>query len=148
MGLIAQTNLRKEVLPLAIIHQGFRQLAVFGFLLGFLTLSGFGVSAAWWWLIPLVVCQALLSPLVACLRHFWCFSDDFRLLIQLGTLFLLFMSGVFWDFNAITDDTLREALIALKPSRRLLMPTGRSCCWVQRRISQGYCACCWRRRCC
>ena len=122
MGLIAQTNLRKEILPLAIIHQGFyRQLVVFGFLLGFLMLSGVGVSAVWWWLIPLVVCQALL--ITACglfAALLVCFQQDFRLLIQLGTLFLLFMSGVFWDLNAIADDTLREGLIALNPLATLI----------------------------
>ena len=122
VGLIAQTNLRKEILPLAIIHQGFyRQLAVFGFLLGFLMLSGFGVSAVWWWLIPLVVCQALL--ITACglfAALLVCFQQDFRLLIRLGTIFLLFMSGVFWDLNAITDDTLREGLIALNPLATLI----------------------------
>ena len=122
VGLIAQTNLRKEILPLAIVHQGFyRQLVVLGFLLGFLMLSGVGVSAVWWWLIPLVVCQALL--ITACglfAALLVCFQQDFRLLIQLGTLFLLFMSGVFWDLNAIADDTLREGLIALNPLATLI----------------------------
>ena len=30
------------------------------------------------------------------------------------------MSGVFWDLNAITDDTLREGLIALNPLATLI----------------------------
>ena len=122
VGLITQTNLRKEILPMAVIHQGFyRQLVVFGFLLGFLLLSGFGVSAAWWWLIPIIVCQALL--ITACglfAALLVCLQQDFRLLIQLGTIFLLFMSGVFWDLNAITDDALRDGLIALNPLATLI----------------------------
>ena len=107
---------------MAVIHQGFyRQLVVFGFLLGFLLLSGFGASAAWWWLIPIIVCQALL--ITACglfAALLVCLQQDFRLLVQLGTVFLLFMSGVFWDLNAIADDTLREGLIALNPLATLI----------------------------
>ena len=89
VGLIAQTNLRKEILPLAIIHQGFyRQLAGIWLLAGFLDAEWVGVSAVWWWLIPLVVCQALL--ITACglfAALLVCFQQDFRLLIQLGTSF-------------------------------------------------------------
>ena len=101
-------------MPLAIIHQGFyRQLAVFGFLLGFSMLS-VGVSAVWWWLIRWL-----------CVRHY-----HHRLRPVCGTLVcfnrlsftdsawhhLFTVLGVFWDLNAITDDTLREGLIALNPA--------------------------------
>jgi lipopolysaccharide transport system permease protein len=42
------------------------------------------------------------------------------LLIQLGTVFLLFMSGVFWDLNAITDQSLRDWLMVLNPLATLI----------------------------
>ena len=60
-GLMAQTHLRKELFPLAVIHQGFyRQLVVFIFLIGFLVMGGYPPSAAWLWLIPLTLLQAML----------------------------------------------------------------------------------------
>ena len=49
-----------------------------------------------------------------------CLQRDFRLLIQLGTVFLLFMSGVFWDLNAITDESLRDWLMLLNPLATLI----------------------------
>jgi len=49
-----------------------------------------------------------------------CIQRDFRLLIQLGTVFLLFMSGVFWDLNAITDESLRDWLMVLNPLATLI----------------------------
>ena len=121
-GLMAQLNLRKEILPLAVIHQGlYRQLAVFSFLLLFLVFSGYAVTASWWWLAPLVLIQTLLTA--AC--GLWgallvCFRRDCLLLIQLGMLFLLFMSGVFWDLNAIADEGVRQWLMVLNPLATLI----------------------------
>ena len=121
-GLMAQLNLRKEIPPLAIIQQGFyRQLVVFGFLLCFLLFNGYAVTTLWWWLLPLLLIQALLiigCGLLAALLV--CVQRDFRLLIQLVTVFLLFMSGVFWDLNAITDDELRHWLMVLNPLATLI----------------------------
>jgi lipopolysaccharide transport system permease protein len=121
-GLMAQLNLRKEIPPLAVIHQGFyRQLVVFGFLFSFLLLNDFAVTALWWWLIPLVLVQALLTIACGLLAALLvCIQRDFRLLIQLGTVFLLFMSGVFWDLNAITDESLRDWLMVLNPLATLI----------------------------
>ena len=121
-GLMAQTNLRKELFPLAVILQGFyRQLAVFAFLVCFLLLGGYLPSATWLWLIPLALLQAmliagcgLLGALLVSLRR------DFRLVIQLGTVFLLFMSGIFWDLNTISDARLREGLLVLNPLANLI----------------------------
>ena len=121
-GLLAQTNLRKELFPLAVIHQGFyRQLAVFAFLVCFLLIGGYLPSAVWLWLIPLTLLQAmliagcgLLGALLVSLRR------DFRLVIQLGTVFLLFMSGIFWDLNTIADARLRDGLLMVNPLANLI----------------------------
>jgi len=121
-GLMAQLTLRKEILPLAVIHQGlYRQLVVFSFLLIFLVLSDSAVTAAWWWLAPVLLIQALLTA--AC--GLWaallvCLQRDCLLLIQLGMLFLLFMSGVFWDLNAIPDERSRQWLLELNPLATLI----------------------------
>jgi lipopolysaccharide transport system permease protein len=69
------------------------------------------------------------------------FKRDFRLLIQLGVVFLLFMSGIFWDLNVIADTRLREGLLVLNPLanlidcyRQVLMlgeaPNGMRLAWV------------------
>ena len=120
-GLMAQLNLRKEILPLAVIQQGFyRQLVVFGFLFGMLAYSGY-LSALWWWLLPLAVIQALLITACGlCAALLVCWQRDCALLIQLGMVFLLFMSGVFWDLNAIPDPEVRAWLLILNPMAALI----------------------------
>ena len=118
---MAQLNLRKELLPLAVIQQGFyRQLVVFGFLFGMLAYNGY-FTALWWWLLPLAVIQALL--IIACglfAALLVCWQRDCALLIQLGMIFLLFMSGVFWDLNAISDPEMRDWLLVLNPMAALI----------------------------
>jgi len=116
-GLIAQIDLPKHVFPMAILHEGlYRQLAVFLFLAGFIALVGFTPTALWWWLAPLALIQyvliiacSLLAALLVCVRR------DFQLLVQLGTVFLLFMSGVFWDVRSISDPNLAYWLQTLNP---------------------------------
>jgi len=121
-GLIAQIYLRKELLPMAVIHQGFyRQGVVFAFLFLFLAVNGYTVTLTWLWVIPLALIQALLISgcgLLAALLV--CLQRDFRLLVQLGTVFLLFMSGVFWDLNAISNEEARRWLLILNPLAALI----------------------------
>ena len=116
-GLIAQIDLPKHLFPMVILHEGlYRQLAVFTFLMCFIALVGFTPTSLWWWLVPLALIQyvliigcSLLAALLVCVRR------DFQLLIQLGTVFLLFMSGVFWDVRSISDPDLAYWLQALNP---------------------------------
>ena len=121
-GLMAQLNLRKEILPLAVIHQGlYRQLVVFGFLLIFLAAVGYAVTVTWWWLVPVVLIQIMLTVACGLLAALLvCFQRDFLLLVQLGIVFLLFMSGIFWDVNAIPDEGLRHWLLILNPLATLI----------------------------
>ena len=121
-GLMAQTNLRKELFPLAVIHQGFyRQFVVFIFLIGFLVMGGYAPSAVWLWLIPLALLQAMLIAACGLLGALLVsFKRDFLLLIQLGMVFLLFMSGIFWDLNVIADTRLRDGLLVLNPLANLI----------------------------
>lgn len=121
-GLMAQTHLRKELFPLAVIHQGFyRQFVVFIFLIGFLVMGGYAPSAVWLWLIPVALLQAMLITACGLLGALLVsFKRDFRLLIQLGMVFLLFMSGIFWDLNVIADTRLRDGLLVLNPLANLI----------------------------
>ena len=116
-GLIGQVNLPKHLFPLSIVQEGlYRQLAVFIFLFLFLMGSGYTPQSVWVWLLPiaalqylLIVACGLLAAVLVCIRR------DFQMLIQLGTVFLLFMSGVFWDVRALADAELSGWLMVLNP---------------------------------
>ena len=121
-GLISQVSISKEVFPLAAVQQGlYRQLAVFSFLLVLLFLSGTGQFHYWFWLLPLMFVQMILISGVGLLAALVvCWHKDFQHLIQLGMLFLLFVSGVFWDVNAVADTDVRRWLLLLNPLAALI----------------------------
>ena len=116
-GVIGQVNLPKHLFPLAVLHEGlYRQVAVFLFLLALISFSGFMPHLAWWYLLPIAVVQYLLiigCGLFAALLV--CAKRDFQLLISLGMVFLLFMSGIFWDIRSIQDPILADWLMRLNP---------------------------------
>ena len=75
----------------------------------------------WLWLVPLAITQYLLivgCGMVAALLV--CVRQDFQLLVQLGTVFLLFMSGIFWDIDSIGNAALRENLLLVNPLAALI----------------------------
>lgn len=128
--IMAQTNLPKHLFPVAVIHEGlYRQAAVFVFLLSFLWLAGFPPDFAWLWLIPVIFTQyvlivgcSLLAAVLVCLQR------DFQMLIQLGTVFLLFMSGIFWDIHSISNpevifwlESLNPLVVLLDAYRQILL---------------------------
>ena len=121
-GLIAQVNLPKHLFALSVIQEGvYRQSAVFVFLLVFLLLAGYTPQLSWFWLLPLILLQYLLITgcgLLAALLVCW--RRDFQMLIQLGMVFLLFMSGVFWDVQSIQNTELLKWLSICNPMLVLL----------------------------
>lgn len=121
-GLISQVLIRKEVFPLAAVLQGvYRQLVVFLILFLLLFVSGKGHFHYWFLLLPLILIQLVLITgcgLLAALMVCW--QKDFQHLIQLGMLFLLFVSGVFWDVNDIADAEVRDWVLLLNPLAALI----------------------------
>jgi lipopolysaccharide transport system permease protein len=121
-GLIAQINLPKHLFPLSVVQEGvYRQAAVFTFLIIFLFFAGYPPHLNWLWLVPLLALQylmiigcAMLGALLVCWRR------DFQMLIQLGMVFLLFMSGVFWDVQTIQNTELVQWLSISNPLLVLL----------------------------
>lgn len=121
-GLIGNMDIPKWLFPFAVCHEGlYKQIAVFAMLFILLLLSGYAPSVSWWWLLPLAAIQyvlilgaGMLAALLVCVRR------DFQVLVQLGMVFLLFMSGVFWDIDAIQNPTLREQLLIVNPLTALL----------------------------
>ena len=121
-GLISQVLIRKEVFPLAAVLQGvYRQLVVFSILFLLLFVSDKGHFHYWFLLLPLILIQVVLITgcgLLAALMVCW--QKDFQHLIQLGMLFLLFVSGVFWDVNDIADAEVRDWVLLLNPLAALI----------------------------
>ena len=127
---LGQTNLPKHLFPVAVMHEGvYRQAAVFAFLLVLVLALGYAPTSAWVWLIPVVVAQYLL--ILACglgAAVLVCLQRDFQMLIQLGMVFLLFMSGVFWDISTLTNpsavfwlETLNPLAVLLDSYRQILL---------------------------
>ena len=116
-GLIGKMDAPKWLFPLAVCHEGlYKQVAVFALLIVLLLIKGYAPSAPWLWLVPLAVTQYLLivgcgmlAALLVCVRR------DFQLLVQLGMVFLLFMSGIFWDVDSIANTALRDHLLLVNP---------------------------------
>ena len=89
-------------------------------------------NAYWLWVLPLIAVEALLIVLCGFIASVLvCIKRDFALLINLGMLFLLFMSGVFWDLNAIGDPSTQEALLFWNPVAFLLHSFRQALLWQQ-----------------
>ena len=121
-GLIGQTRLPKVIFPLAKVQEAlYRQLAVFALLVVAVLSQGIAPGIAWLWLIPLIAVQYLLIVAAAIAAALLvCLARDFVRVIQLATVFLLFMSGVFWDVRAIADTAVQQSILLVNPLAFLL----------------------------
>lgn len=121
-GLLARMDMPKTLFPLAVILEcSYRQGAVFVLLFIFVLLDGRLPTLNWLWVIPIALAQALL--IIACgliAAVLVCVSRDFLPLINLGMIFMMFMSGVFWDLNSIGNPELAELVRIWNPIAFLL----------------------------
>ncbi|MEO0368962.1 MAG: ABC transporter permease [Pseudomonadota bacterium] len=94
----------------------YKQAAVF-FLLFFVVLaSGGAVSEKWLWLAVLIFVNYLM--IVACslaASFIVCLFFDFTMLVQIGMLFLLFISGIFWDPRSVPDPQMTQLILIANP---------------------------------
>jgi lipopolysaccharide transport system permease protein len=116
-GLIGNIDIPKTLFPMAVVHEGlYRQFAVFAMLFIFLVANGYPVTANWWYLVPLMVVSYMIilagSFIGACLV---CLMRDFAQLIGLGMMFLMFVSGVFWDVRGLADKHKMDLVLSLNP---------------------------------
>ncbi|MCH1492582.1 MAG: ABC transporter permease [Luminiphilus sp.] len=132
-GLIGRMDMPKTLFPMAVILEcSYRQTAVFALLVALLILDGHSPTAYWFWVVPLILVEALLIIVCGLLAAVLvCIKRDFALLINLGMLFLLFMSGVFWDLNSITDESTRSTLLFWNPVAFLLDSFRQVLLWQQ-----------------
>ena len=116
-GLVGRVNIPKTLFPMAVIQEGlYRQVAVFAMLFGFLIINGYKVTALWWCLVPVILVNYVLiiacSLIGACLV---CMARDFVQIIALGMMFLMFMSGIFWDVHEFSQPDKINWLLVLNP---------------------------------
>jgi lipopolysaccharide transport system permease protein len=116
-GLIGKLDLPKSLFPMALIHEGlYKQATVFLLLFLVIIVSGHGAGPHWLWLVPVIIVNYLM--IVACgfaAAFLVCLFFDFTMLIQLGMMFLLFVSGIFWDPRSLPDPHMTDLVLALNP---------------------------------
>lgn len=105
-GLVGKINVPMTLFPMAVVQEGlYRQVSVFIMLAALLLSDGYVITPTWWYLAPLLLVYYILivacSFVGACLV---CIARDFSQLITLGVMFLLFMSGIFWDVRNLEPD--------------------------------------------
>jgi lipopolysaccharide transport system permease protein len=121
-SLIHQVDMPKSLFPYVSVHEAlYKQWVVFLVLFAVVAFYGFYPELNWLWLIPVVIVQYGLI-LVCSLLGALCvsFIIDFRVVISMSMMFLMFTSGVFWDINAIQNENLRDLLLACNPIAFLL----------------------------
>ena len=121
-GFIGKMSLPKWLFPMVICLESlYRQLAVVAVMLVMLFVMNYEADIAWLWLLPLMLTQcilicaySLLAAILVCIR------DDLQLIIQLSMALLLFVSGIFWDVNAIVNEDLRDYVLLFNPLASLI----------------------------
>lgn len=119
-NLMLQVGLPPIIFPLVNLLQAFlKQIPVFMILFGFIWLQGFASGAQWWALIPVIITQVLLTIAFACtVAAVIPFIRDLSYLVPTGLTFLMFLSGIFYDYRTISEEW--QELFLLNPVAFLL----------------------------
>ncbi len=116
-GLIGQVDMPKALFPYTSIQESlYKQWVLFLVMFGVVIAYGHLPEWNWLWLIPLIILQygfIVVCSLVGAMLV--SFISDFRMLINMGMMLLLFASGIFWDVNAIQDSRLSELVLVYNP---------------------------------
>jgi lipopolysaccharide transport system permease protein len=119
-NLMMQVGLPTIVFPaVSLVQATLKQIPIFILLFGFLLLQGYMPGAHWWALLLVILVQALLiivfSFTVAAVIPF---IRDLAYLVPTGLMFLMFLSGVFYDYRMISAEW--QELFLLNPVAFLL----------------------------
>ena len=119
-SLMLQVGLPPIVFPLvSLLKATIKQLPVFVLLLVFVWLQGYSPGTHWWALLPVISVQALLTIAFACVvAAVIPFVRDLSYLVPTGLTFLMFMSGIFYDYRMISAEW--QNLFLLNPVAFLL----------------------------
>jgi lipopolysaccharide transport system permease protein len=131
-GIISQIDIPKTIFPYASIQISlYKEIPVFLLMFGMCAYYNYMPSMEWLWLIPLffvmylmIVAFSLLTALLVC------YADDVRMVIGMGMLFLMFVSGIFFDISTIREP-VQTYLLTFNPMaffcdsfRKVLMHKG------------------------
>lgn len=121
-GIINQIDMPKALFPYISVHEAlYKEWVVFLILFAVVIFYGGSPSLHWLWLLPLFLIQYGLILVCSMLGALCvCFVGDFRMLINMGMMFLMFTSGVFWDINKISSVRLRDMVMTWNPIAFLL----------------------------
>ena len=102
-NLMLQVGLPSIVFPLVSILQiTLKQLPVFALLIAYIWLNGFTPEFHWWALVPVIIVQALITLAIACAcAAIIPFIRDLSYLVSTGLTFVMFLSGIFYDYRRI-----------------------------------------------
>jgi len=119
-NLMLQVGLPSIVFPLVSTLQAtLKQIPVFILLLGFVWSQGYNPDTNWWALLPVIIVQALLTTAFAsAVAAIIPFVRDLSYLVPTGLTFLLFLSGIFYDYRSISEEW--QGLFLLNPVAFLL----------------------------
>ncbi|EAR07908.1 ABC transporter permease [Reinekea blandensis] len=116
-GLMGQRDFPKFVFPYShTLEAAYKETVVYLFLVAFVWLYGFEAGVEWLYLLALVPVMLLLilsTGMVA--AYITVYVPDFRMIIAMFTMALLFVSGVFWDVRALPDPRMTELMLIYNP---------------------------------
>lgn len=122
VGLIGNIDIPKTMFPMAQVQEGFyKQAIVFLLLMSVLVISGYAPSISWFWLVPVIIVNYIM--IVACAfiaSVLVCFIRDISMFIPLAMMFLMFSSGVFFDFRHLPNPQMAEFMLSYNPIAFLL----------------------------
>lgn len=112
-NLMIQVGMPSIVFPLVrVVQATLKQLPVFLLLFGFVWLNGFSPGVHWWALVPVIFVQATLVILFSCaIAAVIPFVRDLAYLVPTGLTFLMFLSGIFYDYRKISVEWQKLFLI-------------------------------------
>jgi lipopolysaccharide transport system permease protein len=119
-NLMLQVGLAPVVFPLvSLLQSTIKQIPVFVLLFGFLWLQDINPGMHWWALIPVIAVQALLTiAFASAVAAVIPFVRDLSYLVPTGLIFLMFLSGIFYDYQMISPEW--QKLFLLNPIAFLL----------------------------
>ncbi len=121
-GIMGQRDFPKHIFPYSVVLEAsYKQVVVFLLLFFWLFTQGYSLSQACLWL-PLLILSnlslILSGSMLAALRVVY--LQDLRAVIGMGTLFLMFASGIFWDVRSIADPEVQQLILTFNPLAFLL----------------------------
>ena len=116
-SLLFQTNMSKLFFPYQALQEVlYKQWLVFLVLFATVMVYGHYPSVDWLWLVPLILVQYLLIVLCALVGALLVsYAQDVRILINMGMMFLLFSSGIFWDIDEIGSPEMAQLVRLYNP---------------------------------